>query len=200
MLFSEVRFPEDIAYGAVGGPEFSTDVITTHNGYEQRNVNWSCARIKYNVSHGIKTNEQLSELIAFFRARKGKAYGFRFKDWTDYKANNQRIGLGDSKNTKFQLIKTYISGKVNCTRKIYKPVQNTFTIFHNKQEYLQEYSVDYCNGIVIFKQPPPHNTIISANFEFDIPARFDTDLLYASIDHSNTYNWNDISIVEVKLP
>jgi uncharacterized protein (TIGR02217 family) len=38
------------------------------------------------VGSGLKNQQQLDELIAFFRARKSKAYGFRFKHWTDYKA------------------------------------------------------------------------------------------------------------------
>ncbi len=39
MSFTEIRFPENISYGSTGGPEFSTDIVTTHNGCEQRNYN-----------------------------------------------------------------------------------------------------------------------------------------------------------------
>lgn len=70
MAFIEVRFPTDIAYGSAGGPEYSTDIVITQGGYEQRNSNRSQARARYNVAHGIKSQEQLSTLIAFFRARK----------------------------------------------------------------------------------------------------------------------------------
>ncbi|WP_406721716.1 DUF2460 domain-containing protein [Wolbachia endosymbiont (group B) of Euphydryas aurinia] len=84
MSFTEIRFPENISYGSTGGPEFSTDVVTTHNGCEQRNINWSRARARYNIAYGVRSNEQLTELITFFQARKGKAIGFRFKDWSDF--------------------------------------------------------------------------------------------------------------------
>ena len=70
--FHEVQFPCDISYGSSGGPEFSTDVVITHSGYEQRNINWSEARARYNVTHGVKTQSQLDVLIAFFRARCGR--------------------------------------------------------------------------------------------------------------------------------
>jgi uncharacterized protein (TIGR02217 family) len=50
---------------------------------------------------------QIDELIAFFRARRGKAYSLRFKDWTDYKANGQLLGTGDDALTQFQLVKHY---------------------------------------------------------------------------------------------
>ena len=77
--FHEVRFPDNIAYGATGGPEFATTVVATSAGHEKRNVNWSEARGRWDVASGLKKRVQIDELIAFFRARRGKAYGFRFK-------------------------------------------------------------------------------------------------------------------------
>ncbi|MGE0109945.1 MAG: DUF2460 domain-containing protein [Bdellovibrionales bacterium] len=35
MTFHEVRFPDDIAYGASGRPAYSTSVVQTASGYEQ---------------------------------------------------------------------------------------------------------------------------------------------------------------------
>jgi uncharacterized protein (TIGR02217 family) len=42
--FHEIRFPDNIAYGATGGPEFATTVVVTGAGEEQWNVNWAEAR------------------------------------------------------------------------------------------------------------------------------------------------------------
>lgn len=91
MSFVEVQFPSDISYGATGGPMFLTDVVATVSGHEQRNSKWSQARARYNVASGVKTETQWQALIAFFRARRGKAVGFRFKDWGDFKAVNQPL-------------------------------------------------------------------------------------------------------------
>ena len=44
MTFHETRFPDDIAYGVSGGPAYSTSVVSTAFGYEQRNMNWLAAR------------------------------------------------------------------------------------------------------------------------------------------------------------
>jgi uncharacterized protein (TIGR02217 family) len=101
MACIEVQFPTDIAYGSAGGPEYSTDIVITQSGYEQRNANWLQARARYNVAHGVKTQAQLNTLIAFFRSRKGRADGFRFKDWTDYQATAQAIATGDGTTTIF---------------------------------------------------------------------------------------------------
>ena len=110
MSFVEVQFPSDISYGATGGPMFLTDVVATVSGHEQRNSKWSQARARYNVASGVKTETQWQALIAFFRARRGKAVGFRFKDWGDFKAVNQPLlSLG---GTQYQLVKQYVSGAV----------------------------------------------------------------------------------------
>lgn len=63
--FHEVRFPDNIAYGATGGPEFATTVVVAGAGHEQRNVNWAEARGRRDVASGLKNQQQLDELIAF---------------------------------------------------------------------------------------------------------------------------------------
>ena len=39
-MFLNIRLPDDISYGAVGGPEFSTNITTLNNGCEHRNITW----------------------------------------------------------------------------------------------------------------------------------------------------------------
>lgn len=144
--FHEIRFPDNIAYGATGGPEFATTVVVTGAGHEQRNVNWADARGRWDVGTGLKTQAQLDALIAFFRARKGKAYGFRFKDWTDFKATGQLIGTGNDATSDFQLFKRYPSGSTEETRTISKPVAGTVRIYLDGVEQLANWSVDVTTG------------------------------------------------------
>jgi hypothetical protein len=92
LVFDEVQFPVSISRGSVGGPTYSTDVVTLSSGVERRNQNWSQARLSYDVAPGVKNQTDLDALIVFFRARRGKARGFRFKDWLDYKGTGQAIG------------------------------------------------------------------------------------------------------------
>ena len=51
----EVCLPDNIAYGATGGPEFATTVVVTVAWHEQRNVNWPEAQGRWDVASGIKT-------------------------------------------------------------------------------------------------------------------------------------------------
>jgi uncharacterized protein (TIGR02217 family) len=197
--FAEVQFPNDIAYGASGGPMFLTDVVTTVSGYEQRNSKWSQSRAKYNVASGVKTETQWQTLIAFFRARRGKAVGFRFKDWSDYKAENMQIGVGDGSTTEFQLVKIYASGPVAVSRNITKPVAGTVDIYVDSILQSSGVSVDTTTGIVTLSSAPSMDEEITADFEFDVPVRFDTDEMAISMDSFDAGNWSSIPLIEVRV-
>lgn len=196
MAFHDVQFPTDIAYGSSGGPNYSTDVVINHGGYEQRNVNWSAARARYNVAHGVKSQAQLDVLIAFFRARKGKAYGFRFKDWTDFEGVGQVIGAGGA--TLFQLVKRYVSGDAQEVRTIVKPVAGSVKIYVNDVLLTSGVSVDGATGLVTLSSAPAGGAVVKADFEFDVPVRFDTDQLSASLEAYGVRSWLDIPLVEVR--
>lgn len=200
MAFVETRFPADIAFGSAGGPEYSTDIVIAQSGYEQRNSNWAQARARYNVAHGVKTQVQLDALIAFFRARKGRADGFRFKDWTDYKAVGQHIGIGNGATLSFQLKKDYLSGGVSESRVISKPVAGTIAIYCDGVLQLSSaYSINTLTGVITFTGAPANDVIITADFEFDVPVRFDTDRLSASLDSYGSHSWQDITLIEIRV-
>jgi uncharacterized protein (TIGR02217 family) len=200
MAFVEVQFPTDISYGSSGGPEYATDIVATNSGYEQRNINWAQARARYNVAHGVKTKAQLDALIAFFRARKGRAHGFRFKDWTDYQtATAENIGTGNGVITQFQLVKRYVSGGVTELRTIKKPVSGTVQIFKNGVLQAAGVAIDTTTGIVTFTTAPAASQAITASFQFDVPVRFDTDKLSATLDAYGVHSWLDIPLVEIRL-
>jgi hypothetical protein len=82
--FDEVRFPEKIEFGFFGGPEFFTTIVTTKGGQEQRNINWEEVKHRFGATHRLKDQSELDELRAFFFARRGRATGFRFRDWADF--------------------------------------------------------------------------------------------------------------------
>ncbi len=193
MSFVEVQFPSDISYGATGGPMFLTDVVATVSGHEQRNSKWSQARARYNVASGVKTETQWQALIAFFRARRGKAVGFRFKDWGDFKAVNQPLlSLG---GTQYQLVKQYVSGAVVSERIITKPVAGTVKLYRNSILQASGWSIDTATGIITTSL----TGTLTVDFDFDVPVRFDTDELALSLDSFNAGSWNNIPLIEVRV-
>ena len=103
MAFHEIRFPDNISRGARGGPERRTQVVELASGDEERNASWANSRRRYDVAYGIRRADDLAAVVAFFEARNGRLFGFRFKDWADYKssvpsqpitATDQQIGIG----------------------------------------------------------------------------------------------------------
>ena len=196
--FHEVQFPPDISYGASGGPGYSTTVVTTVSGHERRNANWAAARGKWNVAHGLKKREQVAALIAFFRARKGRAYGFRFKDWTDYQAFAQPVGVGDGSNRTFQLIKRYMSGGEIDTRLIAKPVTGTVKIYRDGVEATSGWTVNTATGLVTFTTAPASGVQVTADFEFDVPVRFDSDQMDITIETYQLGSWGQIPVLEIR--
>jgi len=199
MSFEEIQFPSDISYGAAGGPMFLTDVVATVSGHEQRNSKWSQSRAKYNAASGIKTETQWQALIAFFRARRGMAVGFRYKDWSDYKGENVQIGVGDDSETDFQLVKIYASGSVAVSRSITKPVVGTIDIYVDAMLQNSGVTIDTTTGIVTFDSAPSSGDVITADFEFDVPVRFDTDELALSMDSFDAGSWSSIPLIEVRV-
>jgi len=203
MDFVEIRFPVDIAYGASGGGVFNTDIVTSYTGHEQRNINWDKAKASYTISLSNKTQTEIEEVIAFFYARRGRAIGFRFKDWLDYQAKNQYIGIGNNSTTEYQLVKIYKSGDVEYKRTINKPVRDSVKIYLNDvlAEEDVDYTINYTTGIISFNTGsiPTENDLITADFEFDVPVRFDNDELNISTNDLNANTWSSIKLVEIRI-
>lgn len=154
MSFLETpRFPDDIAWGAQGGPQYSTDLVAVASGYEKRNQNWVDARLKWDVGYAVRTQTQYDALLAFFHAAKGRANGFRFKDHADYLATTStgRVGIaavGDGTPGPFQLVKRYTSGASSTDRTIRKPVSATLYKGGVAQTLTTHYTLDTSTGLV----------------------------------------------------
>lgn len=205
--FDDIRFPLGISMGSTAGPEFSTEVTEFASGFEARNRNWAGARLRFNVAPGVRTVADYETLLAFFYARAGRARGFRFRDWSDWKSGalkapvtptDQTIGIGDGAEQFFDLVKTYASGGVSHVRRITRPAAGTVRIALGGIEQMTGWSADHATGIVTFDTPPPAGVVVSAGYEFDVPARFDIDRLEATAPVPNMMQVSEIPIVEIR--
>ncbi len=194
--FDEVQLDTAVSEGASGGPTYNTVVIVTSSGQEQRIGTWGVGRLMWDVAHGQKTPAQMTALVAFFRARGGRARGFRFKDWTDYSVAGQAL-TNPYPATAMQLVKTYTSS-VTETRKILKPVSGTVTILKNAVALVltTDYTIDYTTGIVTLVAPV-NGAAYTWSGQFDVPVRFDTDVMKYSGDAVTIQSWNSIPVVEL---
>lgn len=201
MGFHEIQFPPKISRGATFGPEFDTDIVKVGSVGEQRNINREYPLHKGDVAHGVKSEKDFEDIRAFFYCRYGKAYGFRYKDWSDYTAKNQSIGTGDSTGRTFQLVKKYEdSGGYSLTRTIKKPVENSVKVYVSGA-YSTAWTVSSTNGLVTFSTTaiPSVGAAITADFQFDVPCRLDTDWMPVNYEAINAFSWDNIPIVEINV-
>jgi len=199
--FSEERFDADWTAGARGGPEFNTYIVASSSGYEYSNANWQDARYSYDIGNQLLTASQKDYITSFFQARKGRHQGFRLKDWADYIATEQTIGVGNGTATVFQLYKNYVTSLSTTNRKITKPVSGTLVIKVNGVVTVA-FTPNYTTGTITFASAPPNGHPVTASFEFDVPVRFDIDridFIYQVIQGAGLYNVDSIPLVELKL-
>jgi uncharacterized protein (TIGR02217 family) len=178
--FDDVTFPIEIGAEASVSPGFSTNIVTSASGFESRNANWAQARLRFDAGPGVRSDSELETLIAFFRARRGPAVGFRFRDPYDFSSNvmsgtptptDQPIGTGDGTRDRFELVKTYGSGE---QRRITRPAGGTVRIALGGNELVSGWTLEP-QGVVQFGEPPAAGAAVTAGFLFDVPVRFTED-------------------------
>lgn len=215
--FVEVQFPPAISAGAKGGPGFSTTVTELSSGSEKRNVNWSRERPRYDISTGLRDAADFNAYQKFFYARMGRAQGFRFKDWADYRCPYWRTTPGDldalqtlfttdGTTTTFQLTKTYGDAGGSFVRTIKKVVAGSLKLYNSGVLMVMgsggnEYLLNGDTGVVSLGATVKATTghLITGSFEFDVPCRFDSDELNATLNGNQVIVWDAIPIVGLKL-
>jgi uncharacterized protein (TIGR02217 family) len=179
--FEDVTFPVALGREASVEPAFSTAIVTVAGGAEQRNSEWADARLTFDAGPGLRGEDDLHALIAFFRARRGAAVGFRLEDPFDNSSNamvgepgaaDQLLGLGDGVRTQFPLVKTY----GEQVRRITRPKAGTVRISVSGIERMTGWTLGE-KGLVAFEEAPGDGEAVAAGFRFDVPVRFAEDRL-----------------------
>lgn len=208
--FHEVRFPLRLSLGASGGPGRRTDIVALSNGGETRNARWADARRRYDAGTGLRGLDDLYQLTAFFEARRGQLYGFRFRDPVDHAsappgqavtAIDQQIGIGDGVKVLFELSKTYADAGGATTRRIEKPAEGSVVLAVGGLSLDPgDYAVDHATGVVTIApgSVPAPGAIVTAGYEFDIPVRFDTDRIEISLAAFKAGSVPSVPLLEIR--
>lgn len=176
MSFIEARLDECVAFGFSIDPAYDTQIIALDNGKEQRNVNRTQALRRFAATYQNFTPTEFAVLLATFHAAAGSAYGFRFKDWSDYQVTLGALGLTPGANlTPVQLVKVYTFGLQSRSRKITKPVAGTVTVYQNG--VAKAGTIDTATGLFTPTTNWTAGATVTATFEFDVPVRFESDVM-----------------------
>lgn len=212
--FVDERLDTAIEKGAKGGPTFLTTVIALANSYEQRNQEWVYARQSWDISYGIQEPSEFQQVVNMFYACRGRAYGFRFQDWSDYTVGDpfdytisgaQSIGTGNALNTQFQIYKRYYSPQETTyyDRPITRPQQTSPTsmaVYLNgvKKTEGTDFTVNYDTGLITFGSAPGSGVVVSVSCFFDVPVRFDSDDFIQNLEWTGAIELPTIKIIELK--
>ncbi|MFU7527315.1 DUF2460 domain-containing protein [Qipengyuania sp. ASV99] len=203
--FDDVLYPFPLGRSTAVAPEFSTSISVTASGHERRNSLWSDARVHFDVGPGIRSESELSELISFFRARRGAAIGFRISDPFDHSSNgmtdsptmlDQLIGIGDGQRADFQLVKSYGAGADPQKRPITRPRTETLLVSVDGNPVL-DWTIG-SKGLLTLTQAPPDGAEVRAGFLFDVPVRFAEDRIDISGVNFDAGEAPSIPLIEIR--
>jgi uncharacterized protein (TIGR02217 family) len=203
MAFHEVRLPARLAFGSTGGVERRTEITTLASGFERRSTPWALGRRRYLIGANLRSLDDMAELVAFFEARRGRLYGFRFKDFADFKscapggaisAGDQCLGVGDGARTVFGLTKAYS----DVARPIAKPVEGSVLLAVGGVE-TTAFTVDTATGRVALESAPAVGAVVTAGFQFDTPVRFDSDRIETTLESFEAGRMAAVPLIEVRV-
>jgi len=201
--FHEVSLPARLAFGSTGGVERRTEVVTLANGFERRSTPWANGRRRFLIGAGVRSLEDMAALTAFFEARRGRLYGFRFRDFADFRSgagdpapDDQMLGEGDGARTEFQLSKAY----GDYGREIKKPVAGTVRVAVDGAELAPgAFEVDAATGRVTLDAAPPEGAAVTAGFLFDTPVRFDADRIDVTLESFEAGRIAATPLIEIRI-
>jgi len=202
--FHDVDFPLPSARGASVTIERLTEVVELRSGFEERNAVWSQGRRRYDAGPLVRSRHDLRILIAFFEARLGRLYAFRFRDPLDHASrddglapdvSDQRLGTGDGQTSRFPLVKRYEDSAGASERRIALPVEGSVKAAVGGAPGV--FSVQ--RGEIVFAQPPAPGLPVTAGFLFDVPVRFDTDSLEVTLDAAGAGEAGAAPLIETRL-
>ncbi len=197
-LFIDTLFPLGLSTGATVSLEFVTLITRVDSGFETRNPRWNTALRSYTL-RTARSLQDLEILRQFYVVMRGRQRSFRFKDFQEFSSANwgesastpdaitptdQNIGTGDGTDTTFQLRKQYTVLSNTINRNITLPVSGTVVIAVGGSSIGEggspgDFEVNLLTGVVTIQTAPGDGVAVTAGFEFDVPVRFDTDILAA---------------------
>lgn len=209
MAFHEVRLPARLAFGSTGGVERRTEIVTLGSGFERRSTPWAQGRRRFLIGANLKSLDDMAALTAFFEARHGRLYGFRFRDFADFRSCapsgtisplDQNLGVSDGAGTIFELSKRYGESDAAPNRRIHKPVDGTVRIAIDGAELgAAEFQTDPATGVITLAAPPAVGAAITAGFEFDVPVRFDADRIDVTLESFAAGRMAAVPLIEVRV-
>ena len=186
-------------------------MVALGSGAEERNARWAHSRRRYDAGYGVKTFDALSQVLAFFEERRGRLYGFRWRDRLDHSSatpgavvmpTDQVIGTGDGA--------TAVPAEQNLWRALFALSAADRQTGAGSVRVAVAGSRDgrgcrlsprcddrrrHVSRRAAFRRAAPRSR---AGFLFDVPVRFDTDYLELDLSAFAAGAIPKIPLVEIR--
>ena len=201
--FHDVSLDQYISYGCKCKLKFQTFVVRMRQGHEERIGEWQDPIWTFDLTPALRDQADLDYLIAFFRARNGPEFVFKFFNPLDYQVQNEVFGYGDGVTTVFQLSRrypTHLPGDgLYYVRPIVLPAPGTVIYADGVSVAGELHTVCTFGGTVIFATPPPPGQVLTWSGMYYTPVRFLTNRVYSVVEHYEHFE-DQIMLIEERLP
>lgn len=189
--FIEARLPGCPSFGYQFRPRFKNEIIASADGSEFPFRHWDLPLHDCQVTIGPRKDDEIDALLAFYFATGGGYYGFRVKNYGEFKTclpsetpaatDQPTLNIDDSGDDIYQLIKRYTAGSIVQDRHILKPVAGS-VVMADAGGLISDanYSVDHTTGVVTFSVTP--TPPVTWGGQFDLPMRFEGEFPIQIID------------------
>ncbi len=215
IIVDNVRLPEDIEQGAQVGPMFQTSMVPLSSGKEEANKDWAEHKITADISYGMQkayanaTDDELEvgfrRVVDFFMLRNGRFRGFLFRNPLDSVGNTQPLYKLPTDPTKYQIAKTISDPATSYKWRVTHPDPLTLKLYVKQGQNLIEVPTIGGNGVPswtlldmgIIKLNSPFVGDLFASFDYDVPMRFETDVLRVQLYQVEIGQIPEITIQQV---
>ena len=211
--FLEERLPIDVRMGASYGDGYQVTITETAGGAEYRKLVHPFPRRRWSINFTLLRDDLASRVLALYHRADGTLAGFRVRCHDDYStAADGRSAPNELDQTLtrlssgvYQLRKEYGSGATPLgigrpARILYKPVAGTVLIAVNGTPKATGISVNTATGQVTISSPTPAALdVVTGGCEFDIPARFNSDIEITALS-DRVRDCGSIELVELLQP
>lgn len=198
-MFYPVEIDACPAYGWQGGPSIDVLIKRLANGREKRKPQSFVRLHSYILPfQNVTDNDYLEYIKSAFMALGGPTDSFLVKDWGDFVAVNQPLGVAPAGSTPVQLLRTYtFGGLVSHSRVITKPVAGA-VISQNGTP--KAGTLDTLTGLFTPTTAWTPAAVLTWDGEFRVPCRFDQMTLQSTIDNRTGQHYavnGSVTLVEV---
>lgn len=197
-MFYPVEIDACPAYGWQGGPSIDVLIKRLVSGREKRKPQSYIRLHSYILPfQNVTDSDYLEYIKSAFMALGGPTDSFLVKDWGDYLAVDEPLGVAPAGSTPVQLLRTYSFGAASHSRTITKPVAGA-VISQNGTP--KAGTLDTLTGLFTPDTAWTGSAVLTWDGEFRVPCRFDQMSLQSTIDNRRGQEYavnGSVTLVEV---